>query len=179
MTVLGTQVVDTRSAHDVLDDVRTLVEPAHRAVVDRLPAEMRRIAGYHVGWWDAEGRSGSGSGKAVRPALALASASALAGEAMPGILEDAVAAAVAVELVHDFSLLHDDIMDGDLTRRHRPTAWSVFGIGEAILAGDMLLTLAFDVLRTGPARRAITAAVLDLCAGQSADLSFETRAHVR
>ncbi len=47
-------------------------------------------------------------------------------------------AAVAVELVHNFSLLHDDIMDNDTERRHRPTAWTVFGVGAAILAGDAL-----------------------------------------
>lgn len=58
----------------------------------------------------------------------------------------AVPAAVAVELVHNFSLLHDDVMDGDLIRRHRPTAWKVFGVNVAILAGDALLTLALDVL---------------------------------
>ena len=55
-------------------------------------------------------------------------------------------AAVAVELVDNFSLLHDDIMDNDTERRHKPTAWTVFGIGPAILAGDALLALAQDLL---------------------------------
>ena len=54
--------------------------------------------------------------------------------------------AAAVELVHNFSLLHDDIMDGDTERRHRPTAWTVYGVGAAILAGDALLVLAQDLL---------------------------------
>ena len=64
-------------------------------------------------------------------------------------------AAVAVELVHAFSLLHDDVMDGDATRRHRSTAWAVFGVGAAILAGDALLALAFETLTAdgGPAGR--------------------------
>ena len=53
------------------------------------------------------------------------------------------AGAVAVELVHNFSLLHDDVMDRDLERRHRPTGWVVFGDGQAILAGDAMLALAF------------------------------------
>jgi Polyprenyl synthetase len=56
-------------------------------------------------------------------------------------------AAVAVELVHNFSLVHDDVMDGDLIHRHRPTAWSVFGINAAILLGDALLTLALKRLQ--------------------------------
>ena len=46
--------------------------------------------------------------------------------------------AVAVELVHNFSLLHDDIIDGDRERRHRPTVWALFGVGEAIIVGDAL-----------------------------------------
>jgi len=96
----------------------------------------------------------------------------------------AVPAAVAVELVHDFSLLHDDVMDGDLTRRHRPTAWAVYGVGEAILAGDSLLTLAMDMLaRTGrPVAgrgvRMLGEVVQELLDGQVADLAFERRTDV-
>ena len=67
-------------------------------------------------------RCRSGSGKALRPALALLSARAAG--APP---ERGVTAAVAVELVHNFSLLHDDIMDRDTERRHRRTVWAVFG----------------------------------------------------
>ena len=63
-------------------------------------------------------------------------------------------AAVAVELVHNFSLLHDDIMDNDTERRHRPTAWAVFGDGPAILAGDALLALAQELLLEDGTRRA-------------------------
>ena len=156
-----------------LSEARLLVEPAHRAAIDRLPGRMRHLAGYHVGWWDAEGRPGGGGGKAVRPALALAAARAVGGEPV-----EAVPEAVAVELVHDFSLLHDDVMDGDLTRRHRPTAWSLFGVAEAILAGDMLLALACDLLAARPGRGALAGAVLDLCAGQCDDLAFEQRSDV-
>jgi geranylgeranyl diphosphate synthase, type I len=81
-------------------------------------------------------------------------------------------------------LLHDDVMDGDLTRRHRPTAWSVFGVGSAILAGDALLTLALDVLaasghsEAGAAMRTLSAAVQELVDGQCADLEFERRSTV-
>ena len=56
--------------------------------------------------------------------------------------------------MHNFSLLHDDIMDGDTERRHRPTAWTVHGVGAAILAGDALLALAQDILLEDPPRRA-------------------------
>ena len=164
---------EARPARRLLSEARALVEPAHRAAVDRLPAPMRLIAGYHVGWWDAEGRPSDRVGKAVRPALVLAAARAVGAEPRAAVPE-----AVAVELVHDFSLLHDDVMDGDLTRRHRPSAWSLFGVGEAILAGDMLAALACDLLAGRPGLSTLTGAVLDLCAGQSADLIFERRAAV-
>ncbi|WP_081937792.1 polyprenyl synthetase family protein [Streptosporangium roseum] len=175
--VLGFTDSTTRSAHEVLAAAQELAGPAHRGAVDRLPEEIRHIAGYHAGWWDAEGRPRQGGGKAVRPALVLASAWAAGGEDA-AVVRAAVPAAVAVELVHDFSLLHDDIMDGDLTRRHRPAAWSVFGVGEAILAGDVLLTLALDLLAGSPGLRVLTGSLLRLCSGQSADLAFESRTDV-
>jgi geranylgeranyl diphosphate synthase type I len=158
---------------------RELVDPALRAAVETLPASMHRIAGYHLGWWDQHGVRTSAGGKAVRPTLTLLSAALVGGSP-----REAVPAGVAVELVHNFSLLHDDVMDGDLTRRHRPTAWSVFGIGAAILAGDALLTLALDVLAAsghpaaGPGMRTLSAAVQELVDGQCADVEFERRSTV-
>jgi len=177
--------VDHSSALDaveppaVLARARALVDPALRAAVDRLQGEhMRRIAGYHLGWLDADGRPLPGDGvggKAIRPTLAVLSAQAAGGTAAQG-----VPAAVAVELVHNFSLLHDDIMDRDVERRHRPTAWVVFGEGQAILAGNAMLTAAVDVLvRDGAAgQRALPSlltAVEGLIEGQSADLDLSTR----
>jgi geranylgeranyl diphosphate synthase, type I len=108
----------------------------------------------------------------------------LSAEAVGGVSAAAVPAAAAVELVHNFSPLHDDVMDGDLTRRHRSTAWSVFGVNSAILTGDALLTLALDVRAASghPAAmdgiRMLSAVVLDLVDGESADLAFEQRAQV-
>jgi geranylgeranyl diphosphate synthase type I len=169
-----------RPAAEILDWSRELVTPALRDSIDSLPASMRRIAGYHFGWWDADGApTNADGGKALRPALVL-----LAAAAVGSAPESAVPAAVAVELVHNFSLLHDDVMDGDATRRHRPTVWRVFGINAAILGGDALLTLAFDVLAASghPAVRdtmqALSAAVQDLVAGQAADVAFERRTDV-
>jgi geranylgeranyl diphosphate synthase type I len=169
----------TRTAEAVLAETRALLDPALRAAVDRLPPAMRRIAGYHFGWWDADSRAVTGirpAGKALRPALALLSAEAVGGEPAA-----AVPAAVAVELVHNFSLLQDDVIDGDLTRRHRPTAWRVFGNGPAIVAADALLALAFEVLlrsRRPGAAELLHSAVLELAEGQHADLDFERRTDV-
>jgi geranylgeranyl diphosphate synthase type I len=169
-----------RSARKVLAWSRTTVEPALRAAVDTLPSSMRRIAGYHFGWWNEHGHpEQANTGKAIRPTLVLLSAQAIGGAPAA-----AVPAAVAVELVHNFSLLHDDVMDGDVIRRHRPTAWSVFGLNAAILAGDALLTLASDVLAASghPAAmvgiRMLSAAVQELVDGQSKDLAFEQRTEI-
>lgn len=159
---------------------RELVEPALKAAVSTLPPSMRRIANYHLGWGDRHGTPVKATnGKAIRPTLVLLSSAVVGGSP-----REAVPAAVAVELVHNFSLLHDDVMDGDLTRRHRPTAWSVFGIGSAILAGDALLTLALDVLAASGhpaasvAMRTLSAAVQDLVDGQCTDMEFEQRSTV-
>src|SRR5439155_25163232 len=161
----------------VLASSRGLVQPALRAAVDTIAPPLRQIAGYHLGWWDEDGNPAkANSGKAFRPAFTLLSAQAVGAD-----VETALPAAVAIELVHNFSLLHDDVMDGDLTRRHRRTAWSVFGRRYAILTGDALVTLAFDVL-AGSAHpsvlsglRMVSATVLDLLHGQYEDLLFEQR----
>ncbi|MFB6719059.1 family 2 encapsulin nanocompartment cargo protein polyprenyl transferase [Kribbella sp. NPDC056345] len=166
-----------RSAAEVLAWSREVVDPALRAAVATLPPATRRIADYHFGWADEDGRPAhADSGKAIRPALVL-----LTAQAVGGTTESALPAAVAVELVHNFSLLHDDVMDCDTSRRHRATAWTVFGLGPAILAGDALLGLAFDVLvgsghpARGEAARILGAAVQELVDGQLADADFETR----
>jgi geranylgeranyl diphosphate synthase type I len=182
-------VLARRKAEVLKTEAREVLEPAYRAVVDEMEPEIRRVAGYHAGWWDADGRPAGYAGKAVRPALTLACARAAAGRPKADrdesgrrdVSQAAVRAAVAVELVHDFSLLHDDVMDGDLIRRHRQTAWAVFGAGPAVLAGDVLLTAAMqqaNALVGVTGVRVLAAAVQELCAGQSADLAFEERSDV-
>ncbi|MGW0183526.1 family 2 encapsulin nanocompartment cargo protein polyprenyl transferase [Nocardia sp. NPDC003345] len=169
-----------RCGTEVLARSRAACDSTLRAAVDAMPAEVRHIAGYHFGWWDRHGRPEQhDGGKALRPALVLA-ATRLTG----GDIGEALRAAVAVELVHNFSLLHDDVMDRDTTRRHRPTAWTVFGIGPAILTGDALVTEAFALLAatshpgTPAASELLSKAVLHLVEGQCADLSFEQRRDV-
>lgn len=86
-----------------------------------------------------------------------------------------------MELVHNFTLLHDDVMDRDATRRHRPTAWTVFGDADAILAGDALQALALRLLAADPHPASAAAAtrladcVMELCEGQHADTAMEGR----
>jgi len=120
-------------------------------------------------------------GKRLRPALTL-----IACEACGGAVRDALPAAVAVEMVHAYSLVHDDLpaMDDDALRRGRPTCHIRFGEANAILAGDALLTRAFAVLAGeigSPARASRSVAVLAAAAGSAAlvggqvdDLAAET-----
>ncbi len=125
---------------------RDQIVPALQAAVQRLDPSSRLQASYHLGWCDADGKpTEGGGGKAVRPALALLSAEAAGATAEVGI-----PGAVGVELVHNFSLLHDDLMDGDLERRHRRTVWAIWGAPAAILAGDALLALAHEVVLESP-----------------------------
>lgn len=120
-------------------------------------------------------------GKRLRPILCLA-----ATEACRGNIDDALPLACALECIHTYSLVHDDLpsMDNDDFRRGRPTCHKVFGDGIAILAGDALLTIAFEIVsRSKPTRRYNTSALLreisvaagsqKLIAGQVADLEAE------
>ncbi len=164
----------------LLERGRTLTTPVLRAAVDRLAPPMDTVAAYHFGWIDAAGNPADGDGgKAVRPALAVLSAQA-AGAAP----EVGVPAAVAVELVHNFSLLHDDLMDGDEQRRHRDTVWKVHGPSQAILVGDALFALGYEILLelgtvdAGRAARRLTAATRALIDGQAQDIAFEHRERV-
>jgi len=162
-----------RTAAEILAETKKLVDPEIERRLDGLQPTMRGIARYHFGWQDAAGRpdpNGSG-GKALRPALAVLGARAVGAVGdEPAVLD----AAVAVELIHNFSLLHDDIMDGDRTRRHRATAWTVFGENQTLLAGCALQTLAFEALteHSPGAVASLGASVQVLIAGQSEDLEL-------
>lgn len=173
----GTPSLDGPEAAAILEHARASVDPELRAAVESLPEAIRRIALYHFGWMDPDGTPAAGNaGKAIRPALVLGAAAALGG---PAARAAAVRAAAAVELIHNFTLLHDDVMDRDATRRHRPTAWTVFGDADAILAGDALQALALKLLAEDPhpasaaAGARLAACVVELCAGQHADTAME------
>jgi len=156
---------------------RQLIEPALREAVARLDADTRLVASYHLGWCEQDGREVTAPcGKGVRPSLAL-----MAGEALGAAPEELLPGAVAVELVHNFSLIHDDLMDRDEERHHRPTVWSVWGDAMAVLVGDALLSLAHEVLDSSgsayavPASRALGRATRELIRGQVLDVAFESR----
>jgi len=105
----------------------TLIEAGLRRGAMSGRSQLGRMSAYHMGWAAADGSPAiAGSGKRVRPALCLWGCEALGGEP-----EWALPAAVAVELIHNFTLVHDDIQDGDRMRRHRPTVWAIFSGGSS------------------------------------------------
>ena len=159
------------------ETTRDLMSGPMRAALGRLDPTTRQLCGYQLGLWDEHGvESADGAGKGARPALALLSARAAGADPAA-----AFPAAVAVELVHNFSLIHDDLMDRDRQRRNRTTVWAQWGSSPAILAGDAMLSLANEVLAEAPspttawAVRCLNATTRRLIAGQTADLAFETR----
>ncbi len=146
---------------------------------------------YHMGWADEMLRPAAvPAGKRIRPLLCL-----LACDAVGGNPAAAVPAAAAVEILHNFSLVHDDIEDGDETRRHRPTLWALWGVPQAINAGDGMFALAYTALLRAWGRfetvdqspllggngRALetlerfTETCVGLTEGQHLDLSYEGR----
>jgi geranylgeranyl diphosphate synthase type I len=134
---------------------------------------------YHMGW-TGEGAGPEATGKRIRPLLVL-----LTTAASGGLWESALPAAAAVELVHNFSLVHDDIQDNSDKRRGRPTVWVKWGLPQAINAGDGLFVLSnlaiTDLAASYPAETVVKAAqilhntCLDLTRGQYLDISYEER----
>ncbi|HUI09936.1 MAG TPA: polyprenyl synthetase family protein [Bacteroidota bacterium] len=120
-----------------------------------------------------------GGGKRVRPALLV-----LACEAVGGRAAASLDAAAAIEIMHNFTLVHDDIMDNADARRGRPTVHRAWSANDALLVGDVLVGASYEsLLRTkGPAQSALagvlTRGLLDVCEGQALDLEFEKRSDV-
>lgn len=122
-------------------------------------------------------------GKMLRPALTLITA-----EAVGGARESSLNAAAAIELIHTFSLIHDDIMDQDDTRRGMPSVHKVWGDDVAILAGDTLFSKAFEIIigskgtssdQNNKALATVADACVKICEGQALDMSFEERFDVK
>ncbi len=152
--------------------VARLDEPRTRPFLEMLT--------YHMGW-TGEGSGPEAQGKRIRPLLVLLTCSACNANWL-----SALPAAAAVELVHNFSLVHDDIQDKSDKRRGRDTIWVKWGMPQGINAGDALFVLSnqalLDLVPTHPAETVVKAAkilhdtCLDLTRGQYLDMSYEQRA---
>ena len=163
----------------LLDDI----ESEMSSVIDERGGHARplyEMLAYHLG---LDGKSGP-QGKRMRPLLGLLAYQSLTGDYRP-----ALPGAAAVELGHNFSLVHDDIEDADAERRHRPTLWAIWGVPLAINAGDALFALSrlalYRLLEDGFSERRVLALMrvydetcLALCEGQYLDITFENQAEV-
>ena len=161
----------------------TAVEELLRRHVDAVQgaalAELHHMLAYQMGW-EGEGAGPQARGKRLRPLLVLLTASAAGGE-----WRNALPAAAAVELLHNFSLVHDDIQDQSTLRRGRPAVWKLWGVAQAINVGDALFTLANQALleleKTSTVEAALRASYifqetcLALTQGQFLDLQYEER----
>ena len=159
-----------------------------RAVVGDRSLPIHDMVRYALGWIEADGSPRSiAAGKGIRPALTLLTARALSPSAATN--GQALAGAAAVEFVHNFSLVHDDVQDGDRERHHRPTVWAQWGEAQAINVGDALRELAQIALSrasdAGATPETVLAATdtlnrcaLDMIEGQYLDLAYEARTRV-
>jgi len=179
------------SASGLETDVDALLEPLMADALAALNGRAPLLAGmvqYHLGYADLTLRPIDpltiDRGKRIRPAVTLLVAGTAGGD-----LAQAAPVAAAIELLHNFTLIHDDIQDESATRRHRPTVWHTWGAKQAINAGDALFAVAHLPLHQLPARGVSaerTFAVLDafermtieIVEGQTLDLGFETREDV-
>ena len=161
---------------------RTPVRAELKNVIDSCPPSLRNMLRYHMGWQDEHGHSCQReSGKFIRSTLCLLSCQAVGGDT-----SQAMPAAAAAELIHNFSLIHDDIEDASYERHHRPTLWRVWGQSQAINAGDAMFTLAYLALlkleekgiadeKVTNSIRMLSLACLELCEGQYLDIEYENR----
>jgi geranylgeranyl diphosphate synthase type I len=163
----------------MLERIETALKTAIGRIRDHNLEPMRQMLAYHMGW-EGEGSGSSATGKRIRPLLVLLTN---AGARCDWPL--AIPAAVAVELVHNFSLIHDDIEDNSPMRRGRSTVWKLWGMPQAINTGDAMFTLAHlsmlelensisadTVLR---AARLLQETCLSLTKGQFLDIAYEAR----
>src|SRR5882672_698840 len=180
---VSSNTVGTHSSQASLEARVASIDEEIRSLLTRPEPALQPFYGmmlYHLGLDAARPRGG----KRLRPLLCL-----LVFEALAGSSQRALPAAAAIELLHNFTLIHDDIEDQDPARHHRPTVWSVWGVPQAINAGDGMYAisrLALQRLRASgfAAERILdVSALLDqtcvrVCEGQFLDISFEARTDV-
>jgi geranylgeranyl diphosphate synthase type I len=187
------QAPDARQVHALQDEALALIDRELRVLLNELDGSaelLHRMGGYHLGLVAPTGapippeEQRRIQGKRVRPLIALLSCAAAGGE-----LDGAAPLAAAVELLHNFTLVHDDIQDRSPNRRHRPTVWRLWGDAQAINAGDALFAAAqIGVLNSRSPHvgadhlltiaRAFNRVTIDIVRGQVLDLGFEGRSDV-
>jgi geranylgeranyl diphosphate synthase type I len=168
------------------DELRSVLRYPALEVNSPDVAPLYGMMQYHMGWTDVQFQPERlPSGKRLRPILCLLTCAEVGGD--PAC---ALPAAAGLELLHNFSLIHDDIEDGDETRRHRPTLWKMWGVPQGVNAGDGMFALAYTAIQRLPLHGVsapttlhvldlFTRACLELTEGQYLDLDFEQRPQVQ
>lgn len=174
------QTFASRYGSDLERQMQDIVESFKTA-----PPDFKTMIEYPMGWANADGSVYTGqTGKRIRPILLL-----LCCESSGGDWRSALPAAAAVEILHNFSLVHDDIQDGSPTRHNRDTVWRVWGDPMAINVGDSMFALAYYAMERLSANdyaatqviaswQVFNHTVLELTRGQYMDMSFEDREDV-
>ena len=170
----------------VLERYRLDIDNEIRSIVECHKTPLYDMMRYHLGWIDGNGNCvTNNSGKALRPSLCLFSC-----EAVGGDFHRALLTAAALELVHNFSLIHDDIQDDDRERHHRPTVWAIWGKPQAINAGTAMRILAsyaltnseicgIDLQKQLRLHKRLDEISLKLIEGQYLDISYENRFDIK
>lgn len=167
----------------MLPEIEKELQSQVRRLDQKDSQEFYEMLTYHMGW-TGEGAGAEATGKRIRPVMVL-----LATASCGADWHSALPAAAAVELVHNFSLVHDDVQDNSDKRRGRPTVWKKWGVPMAINAGDALFVIAnqaiLDLEKTLPASTVVRAAsilsntCLELTRGQYLDMSYEERSDLK
>lgn len=167
------------------NSLRETVEAELKAIVSSGQLGLYDMLRYHLGFQDVSGVACDKShGKLIRPILCL-----LCCQATMGDLSKVIPAAVSLELIHNFSLIHDDIQDDSAKRRQRPTVWKLWGKEQAINAGDAMFAMSYlellklqdnnigdkEIVRS---IRLLTEACLSLCEGQYLDMLYESTCNI-
>jgi len=169
------------SLKEFSSNIRPDIETELQRIIGSLGAshfdELRGMMAYHLGW-EGEGAGIKARGKRIRPVLTLIATAATEEE-----WKKAISAAAAVELIHNFSLIHDDIEDQSDFRHGRKTVWAIWGKPQAINTGDCMFTLAFQAVIQSAAKPENVILAMDLlqetCVlltkGQFLDMSYEQK----
>ena len=172
----------TRSLPNSLLSHHDEIQAELKEIIDSSPLPLYGMLRYHMGWQDKHGYPRpKKAGKLIRPTFCLLSCQAVGGNT-----SQILPAAAALELVHNFSLIHDDIEDASSERHHQPTVWKLWGKPQAINVGDAMFTLAHLALlrlkgrgvseeKTIQAAQMLSQACIELCEGQYLDIAYESR----
>lgn len=174
-------MVDTET---ILQRYRVDLEEELKFAIGKASSPLYNMMRYHMGWVDELGQPRTGAGKRLRPFFCLHACRSVGGD-----WRQALPVAAALELVHNFSLIHDDIQDASAERRGRPTVWRMWGLPQAINVGDGMHALALSSLlrleeagvehrKIVHAARLLGEASLMLCEGQYLDINYENRLDV-